>query len=1731
MILPDYNPGIYTMEVTIGTSSNWAARGTATFTVIKTLTDTQITSVETVNGEVGNTIVPITITDTNGGALDGSPLINVKDGDTLLLENYTVENGVANISVPTTRTGDYDLSVEVVTNAYFNGCNATIPVSVSKAPTTLIVDQYAESDYHSINVLYNTLLTGKLLQTSNNNPIKNAEITLKVNKTNVIITTDDEGKFEYKYDVTNLGICLLSIAYNGDDLYLATEEQLEIFEIKSLESNIALDEDPLSEVNETTTISGTLTDDSNNPVPNAEINLEITGVEDTVTVTTDSEGKFSYDIIYNDVAEITVTASMKNQVLYTAENKTMTFNVVVGPRRTNLTIETGSGTGTNINIIDITPYHNELITNGTLLDIFKEPVADATIKIQINGEDFSQTTDSEGKFTLIYNATEGLTAYNINVQFEGNDAYKPAGEVYTGTFTTEAFDIKVTLDENFPEEILIGDVITLTGSATLQNETLKNNPIVLTIDNTKYTISTDEEGKYTYDYTVARNGTIPVIANATFANAAVTLGQTSFFVAKPVVNIDLDEIEDTKVYSDITLNGKIYIAQNDTPIQDELILKVNGESIDLSSNEDGTFNYVYTPTEAGTYDIVISYGNVKYAVQNATAQVKATQRKTQIISDKLPIAAKVNDLFTISGTLVDEENNPIADAEMIFIINDETFTNNTDADGRYAYNYLATEISDDNPYEVKYNGDDNYAFAKNFVGSFFDVETSKAYITVEAREVCINMPTTITGTVTDKNNKVLANINVTVEVLKEVIEVITNENGVYTASYVLPKVGAYPIIAKITDERYLESTATTEANVIKTTTTTTIKDMKANADYQANLTAEIFDSNNKALTTGKVVFKVNGKTVKDANGKVIYTKISNGQAVLPYTFTQEDIDNNVTISAAYSGSANYEASQSQKVNITISDHDITMTLNDITSKAGETITIITTIKDHDENINTGKVIFKINGKTIKDANGKVVYINVADGQANYDYTLPETMKTRNYTLSAVFIATDYNRTETNSQLVITTDSEGNGSDTPTNTHIITNNNVNQYITKNGLASRVSDGDTLDIQGSIRRDSGISAILINKPVNIITSTNDGRIEDLDEITFNKASSGSNVTGLFTYNTQFYIKNANHIILDNITNYVSGKIVGTNVGQTSIRENSSYITVKNSYIYTNNTKSSSLVFAWADNCIVDNCTVKVEGEAGNLIYFTYYNVNIPSSVPANKNNTVRNCTLISLSTNQVICYAIAIAGYDIRIEDCDITYKGTGITIQSAAGSNNRGETVNITIVNNKLHGGCGIGAVGNATIRNNMIYDNGPITTGLNSTVYNNTVSGTVTVYLANSTVENNIIGNAVVYSGRTLNNNIINGNIVANTSTIISNNTITGTVTVSSNAQILNNTVNGQISLSINKNTVNNAIIANNTVNGNIVSTGSSVTSLNNGNNLTGNTIRGNITLSNSGNTLIKNNTINGTVNVINTATGTIITQNIINTTNNYAITAQNRLTTISNNTLIANGKQGNNAISGVSGINITDNGPKSSDFWKISIDLEKATVGENTMITVNLIDEINNVPINEGEVYLMINDEVITDENDNPLIEMVSSSMAIFEISNVPTEWLRSDTVLTAVFTNNEIVKTDSIYMNIVKRDALVEITTDDLTITPGQTVTLIARVTDMKDNSLLNGRLTFKLDGVSLEDNEGQILVVDVVDGIATVEYTLPIDITTGTYSLSAVFENTYYKRSSDETTLIIG
>jgi parallel beta-helix repeat protein len=180
----------------------------------------------------------------------------------------------------------------------------------------------------------------------------------------------------------------------------------------------------------------------------------------------------------------------------------------------------------------------------------------------------------------------------------------------------------------------------------------------------------------------------------------------------------------------------------------------------------------------------------------------------------------------------------------------------------------------------------------------------------------------------------------------------------------------------------------------------------------ATITASIYlgeevDTN---VNKGKVVFKVNGKTLKDVStGKVIYAKMNGGVATITdYEIPSSWAKDNITIQAVYSGSSQCDALRAE-ANLTVTKDSPAITTSDVTASKGETVTLTATVAAGDTPVNVGKVIFKVNGKTVKDSNGKVIYASVVNGQVSVNYTVPENMKAGSYNITVTFTAPGYEK--------------------------------------------------------------------------------------------------------------------------------------------------------------------------------------------------------------------------------------------------------------------------------------------------------------------------------------------------------------------------------------------------------------------------------------------------------------------------------------------------------------------------------------------------------------------------------------------------------------------------------------------------------------------------------------------------------------------------------------------------
>jgi hypothetical protein len=165
------------------------------------------------------------------------------------------------------------------------------------------------------------------------------------------------------------------------------------------------------------------------------------------------------------------------------------------------------------------------------------------------------------------------------------------------------------------------------------------------------------------------------------------------------------------------------------------------------------------------------------------------------------------------------------------------------------------------------------------------------------------------------------------------------------------------------------------------------------------------------INKGKVTFKVNGKTIKDSNGKTIYAKVVNGTASIEnYTIPESWNTPDATIQAVYSGSSDCEKITGENERISLFMREPYLITEDVRTTVGTTVTLTATVYAPVP-VNSGKVVFKINGKTVKDSNGKVIYVKVINNQVRVEYTLPANMKAGTYNITAVLTSSEYGRLE------------------------------------------------------------------------------------------------------------------------------------------------------------------------------------------------------------------------------------------------------------------------------------------------------------------------------------------------------------------------------------------------------------------------------------------------------------------------------------------------------------------------------------------------------------------------------------------------------------------------------------------------------------------------------------------------------------------------------------------------
>ncbi|MBQ6444659.1 MAG: Ig-like domain repeat protein [Methanosphaera sp.] len=502
--------------------------------------------------------------------------------------------------------------------------------------------------------------------------------------------------------------------------------------------------------------------------------------------------------------------------------------------------------------------------------------------------------------------------------------------------------------------------------------------------------------------------------NITYSNSHVTPSSTEFtliIINQRNTTITYEIINNTP--GNVEINITVIDLMFNTPIPDADIqitgdININTTSGIITDNTLSPGNHIiivqYPETENyNASETIINFNVAKYNL-NITVDAISVSK-----GDKTNTTVNTNETLTDGILEVFVEDNKIATItefdSSVIIISDVDTSN---------YNIGNNTVT------VKYTGSqifNNITETSTLTLLKRDVSISAGIINITKNVKSTNLTVTFNETVNDGTIKILLNNNI---IGSYTITKNTTTANVIIYNTNIPK-SPSNITVKYTDSLlYNDATINTTMTTNKSGTNITIDPIILDTSNTINLTARITAIESDILINeGKIVFKINGKTVKDEDGKEIYAKVLNGIASIEYAVPNNLIGQNITITATYTGTSNYNQ-ESATINTTITAPITTPTIttDNITATSGQKITLTATITDNDKVINNGKVVFKINGKTVKDDNGKVIYAKVQNNIASVEYTIPESMKIGNYTITATYISTDYDKLISNSTMTI-----------------------------------------------------------------------------------------------------------------------------------------------------------------------------------------------------------------------------------------------------------------------------------------------------------------------------------------------------------------------------------------------------------------------------------------------------------------------------------------------------------------------------------------------------------------------------------------------------------------------------------------------------------------------------------------------------------------------------------------
>ena len=998
------NVGIKNIIVSYdGNLTHYASSNSSSLNV--TTINTTITVNTTHSVKIGSSIIINgVLKDVYGNILPNTEVIIVVNG-----KEYTImtnNEGYYEMPYTTYIIGSRLVLVKYLGNSTYNPASNQTNFYVNPINTAITVSTNLTNG--SVKFGQSILINGTVYDEFGN-ILPNTEVSIIIDEETYTTTSDVNGKYQFIRKSQSIGIKKVIVQYNGNYTYNPSSNEI-YYTVIPLNTKIVINHVEDIKIGSSTYINGTIYDEFGNILPNTELSFLVN--DNLVYNLSDSEGNFKFKYTPETAGIINVIVGYIGNSTHNPSANTTSFNV--NKINTKLTV-------TSNNTIEI---GKNTSIEGTLKDEFGHVLSNFNITLNIGGKLVNVTTNEFGYYKTTFIPTQEETISIIG--FYGGNALYNQVENKTIINVTK---INTTITLNNIKTTTYGNNAQISGTLTdIYGNIISNVNVTLMINNRQVIVTTDEKGVFTYTYKTDFVD-INEVQAIYYGNDTYKMNGDIkyFFVVGIETSISINEIKNTTMSTHVLIKGTLKDEFGNIMANTKVVLTVNNQMVSLVTDEFGHYTYDYITNVLGTNEVYVIYeGNNSH--DYSTNATSFNVRKISSIIDVNKISTIViGNNVTVNGTLKDEFGNKLVNTTISLNINDKTVNVTTDNNGNYKYTFQTNKI-EVNTIDVSYSGNDSYLSANTRVA--FDVRKILTDVDINnIFDVKINSNVVINGTLYDEYGNVMKNTPIKLIINNQTYNITTDNNGNYKYTYKVNSLNNTVEVVYLGNNTHDASYDITLFTANKLKTTVTVYPASGIIGENITLIAKITDEYGNLVNGGNLVFKLNGKTLREdgsfnSTANPLKLKVENG--FVRYNLHLDMYLRNIkNVTASYSGSYIYESARAQEATVIVGKRmtQLNVTTSTTTVKQNTNITFTVKIADITPNaenrtINTGRVIFKINGKTIKDDDGNIVFSDIINNTATYTYHIPQGMASvdknntlRNYTVEAVYADKIYQETK------------------------------------------------------------------------------------------------------------------------------------------------------------------------------------------------------------------------------------------------------------------------------------------------------------------------------------------------------------------------------------------------------------------------------------------------------------------------------------------------------------------------------------------------------------------------------------------------------------------------------------------------------------------------------------------------------------------------------------------------